>query len=446
MRISQDPFFYALLAVALFVSCPSWGQVQDSSGAASTPPNPRVPERSIEDLNRLGAETAMPPFVESPINIDSGFRQKLFSEGVALRSQLTVMYAQNSLEAPVPTDTQSYVGDDPFQSVMYNWTLTADLRQMHLKHAELYVCGGWYWVSWNPAGPKAFQMHTLYLYKAFADRRVEFKAGYIGNNMELIGLSIGGSLTTAAQGVYAVLPYEVGVSNFPLTAPSFNLRIQGPKRTYLKTVAQRSIDPHGGPKEVERNHTGFRFIPNGDKLLLFDEMGYRRTASATAHDTWFRAGYIHNSSPFTNLTTGAAQSGNHSEFVLMDYQLRRSNSLHPGQGLYLGGTAMAADSHLDRYDSYYELRLYRKAPFRSRPFDMASLVSYYSGHSKELTDSLVAQGKSVWRASASLTGSYSLRVHPGQYMSMGFSYIHGPAITPRVSDTLTFSTNYQFFF
>jgi porin len=301
-------------------------------------------------------------------------------------------------------------------------------------------------VSWNPAGPKAFQLHTLYLYKAFADRRVEVKAGYIGNNMELIGLSIGGSLATAAKGVYAVLPYEVGVSNFPLTAPSFNLRIQGPKHTYLRAVAQRSIDPHGGPTEVERNHTGLRFIPHGDKLLLFGETGYRRTASATVHDTWFRAGYIHNSTPSANLTTGAAQSGNYSEFVLMDYQLRKSNSLQPGQGLYLGGTAMAADSHLDRYDSYYELRLYQKAPFRSRPLDMASLVSYYSGYSRELTDSMVAQGRTVWRASASLTGSYSLRVHPGQYMSIGLSYIHGPAITPRVSDTLTFSTNYQFFF
>ena len=329
---------------------------------------------------------------------------------------------------------------------MHNWTLTADLRQVHLKHAELYICGGWYWVSWNPAGPKAFQMHTLYLYKAFAERRVEIKAGYIGNNMELIGLSIGGSLATAAQGVYAVLPYEVGVSNFPLTAPSFNLRIAGPKLTYLRTVAQRSIDPHGGPTEVERNHTGFRFIPHGDKLLLFGETGYRRTASASAHDTWFRAGYIHNSTPFTNLTTGAAQSGNHSEFVLMDYQLRKSNLSQPAQGLYLGGTAMAADSNLDRYNRYYELRLYQKAPFRSRPSDMASLVSYYSGHSSVWTDSLVTQGKTVWRAAGSLTGSYSLRVHPGQYMSIGLSYIHGPTITPRVSDTCTFSTNYQFFF
>ena len=115
------------------------------------------------------------------------------------------------LRHPCLPTLQTYVGDRPYQSVMHNWTLTADLHQLHLKNAELYICGGWFWVSWNPAGPKAFQMHTLYLYKAFAERRVEIKAGYIGNNMELIGLSIGGSLATSAQGVYAVLPYEVGV-------------------------------------------------------------------------------------------------------------------------------------------------------------------------------------------------------------------------------------------
>ena len=107
---------------------------------------------------------------------------------------------------------------------------------------------------------------------------------------------------------------------------------------------------------------------------------------------------------------------------------------------------MTADSRFNPYDSYYELRLYQKAPFRSRPFDMASLVAYYSGHSSDLTDSLVAPGKTVWRNSASLTGSYALRVHPGQYMNIGLSYIHGPAITPRVSDRFTFSASYSVFF
>jgi porin len=107
---------------------------------------------------------------------------------------------------------------------------------------------------------------------------------------------------------------------------------------------------------------------------------------------------------------------------------------------------MTAQSRFNPYDRYYEARLYQKAPFRSRPIDMASLVASYTGHSSYLTDSLAAAGKTVWRNSASLTGSYSLRVHSGQYLSAGLSYIHGAAITPRVHDPLTFATSYSVFF
>lgn len=402
--------------------------------------------RSIEDLNLVGAETAMPPFGESPISPESGFRRGLFSQGIALRGVLQSTYAQNTLQAPAPADEQAYVGEHPFETAMNNWTLTADLRQLHLEHAQLYVCGVWNWASWNPAGPKAFQIYGLYLYKAFANKGVEIKAGYVGNNLEVIGLTVGGSTATGAQGVYAVLPYELGLSYFPLTAPSFNLRIRGPKNTYVKAVAQRSLDPKGGPTEVERNHTGFRFIPHGDKALLFGEAGYMRAATATQHDTWLRAGYMQNTSAYANLGTGKAESGNHAAFVLMDYQVRKSDALEPDHGLYLGGSAMTAYSRFNAYDSYYEARLYQKAPFRSRPFDMASLVAYYSGHSNALTDSLVVSGKTVWRNSASLTGSYALRVGSGQYLNLGLSYVHGAAITPRVNDALTFSASYIVFF
>jgi len=433
--------------MALFLgSTGTFSLAQNTPGTAAVPDSPRDVGRSIEDLNLIGAETVMPPFSESPIDLNSGFRRALLGEGVALRGLVQLTYAQNTLQAPVPADQQSYVGEYPFEAAMTNWTFTADLRQLHLQHTQFYVCGVWNWVSWNPAGPKAFQIYGLYLYKALADGRVEIKAGYIGNNLEVIGLTVGGSTATGAQGVYAVLPYEVGLSYFPMTTPSFNFRVSLPKHTYVKAVAQRSLDPEGGPREVERNHTGFRFIPHGDKLLLFGEAGYIRTATATAHDTWFRVGYMHNSTSDTNLATGKAESGNHAAFVLMDYQLRKPDRVQHGHGLYLGGTAMTADSRFDPYDSYYELRLYQKAPFRSRPFDMASLVAYYSGHSSDLTDSLVASGKTVWRNSASLTGSYALRVHPGQYMSIGLSYVHGPAITPRVSDALNFSTSYSVFF
>ena len=71
-------------------------------------------------------------------------------------------------------------------------------------------------------------MTSLYLFKRWGDRRVEMKAGYIGNDLEFVGLQVGGSTSTGAQGVYAVLPNEVGLSYFPLTAPSLNFRVRGP--------------------------------------------------------------------------------------------------------------------------------------------------------------------------------------------------------------------------
>lgn len=224
------------------------------------------------------------------------------------------------------------------------------------------------------------------------------------------------------------------------------MRIRGPHSTYVKAVAQRSLDPAGGPAAVARNHTGLRFDPAGDKLLSFGEAGYQRTSSETVHETWFRAGYMCNSTSYTDLATGKKVTGNSSSFFLMDYQLRKPDLLHPDHGLYLGGSALTADSRFNPYDRYYEARLYKKAPFRRRPADMASLVASYTGYSRYLTNSLTAAGKTVWRSSASLTGSYSLRVHSGQYLTTGMSYIHGPAITPRVDDSLTFATTYMIFF
>lgn len=421
------------------------------SQGQTEPDGPRVSDsaasggRSIEDLNLIGAETAMPPFIESPIDINSDFRQALFSKGIALRGVVQSQYSQNVLQAPVPANQQAYIGEHEFGGEMTNWTLTSDLRQLHFEHSQLYICGVWNWVSWNPAGPKSFQIYGAYLYKSFANKLVEIKAGYIGNNLELIGLTVGGSTATGAQGVYAVLPYELGISYFPLTAPSINVRIRGPHSTYLKAIAQRSLDPEGGPAAVARNQTGMRFDPAGDKLLSFGEAGYQRTASDTVHDTWFRAGYMRNSTAYSDLATGKKEAGNSSTFILMDYQLRKPDPLQPDHGLYFGGTAMIAQSRFNPYDRYYEARLYQKAPFRSRPIDMASLVASYTGHSSFLTDSLVAAGKTVWRNSASFTGSYSLRVRSGQYMNMGLSYIRGAAITPRVNDALTFATSYTIF-
>lgn len=388
----------------------------------------------------------MPPLSDSNVDVNSSFRRTLLSKGMALRFISQEQYAQDLAQAPVPADSQVFVGDHPFEGAMMNPIFTADLHQLGLRHAQLNVSGIWNWVSWEPAGPKVLDLWTLYLYKEFGKNRVEIKAGYNSNDLEFTGMQVGGSTASGVQGVYAVLPYEVGMAFFPLTAPQFNLKVNGPSHTYVKTGAQRSLDAAGGPATEARNHSGLRFDPKGDKLLLLEEAGFRRAPSATERETWFRAGYLHNSTLYTDQANGRQEQGNHAAFALMDVQLTRPDPLKPWQGLYLGGSAMTAASKFNAYDRYYEARLYKFAPFQKRQGDVVSLLSTYTGHSKYFTDPLVAAGKTVWRNSGSVTGSYNIHLAPGNYLSLGLSYIRGAAITPRVDDTLTFAASYTVFF
>jgi porin len=436
----------AVLTVALLLSGSAWCNGQSTTPGTTAPETPQEPERSIEDLNLVGAPVTMPRFSDTLLGDESGFRRALFSHGLLFRANVLPRVSVNLLDEPVPPEQQVYIGQRPTWISGVNPMLTADLRQLGLQNAQLHMGMAWRWTTWNPAGPKTISMSTLYLYKAWRHRQIEVKAGYIGNDNEFVGMQVGGSLATGAQGVYAVLPYQVGMSYFPLTAPSLNVRLRGPHSTYVKIGAQRSLDAAGGVATQARNQTGFRFIPKGDRLLLINEAGYVRASSPTAHYTWFRAGYLHNDTPYMNKATGRKESGNSCTYVLMDYQLYRSESGSPGHGLYVGGTAMSAPAEFNAYDKYYEARIYQKAPFQSRPDDVFSLIAAYRGHSRYVTDSLEAQGKTVWHNSPSVTGSYSMHVSRGNYLTVGLGWVRGAAITPRVADSLTLTVNWGVYF
>lgn len=423
-----------------------------SSGAQNRDANveplraPVATQRSIEDLNYRGGEAAMPPFSDSLIDVDSAFRQAMLRRGLAFRVITGAQYTQNTLNAPVVPDAQVYVGERPFESSYVQPILAWDLRQLHLRRAQLYMGGVWNWASWEPAGPKSLQLWALYFYKEFGEERVEVKAGYIAHNMNFVGLFVGGSTATGTQGVYAVLPYEAGMSYFPLTAPAFDVRIRGAKNTYIKSAAQRSIDPKGGPTEVARNRSGFRFIPYGDKLVLISEAGYLRAAGKDARQAWLRAGYIDNTSHYWNEATGRDEPGDFCAYALMDGQLIRSDPVHPRRGIYAGASVMTAPQAKNAYDRYYEVRLYKEGAFRSRPGDVISVVASRTGYSSVYTDHFVSEGKTVWRGSTTLTGSYSLRAARGDYVNLGLGYDFGPAISLRVPSALNAIVNWTLFF
>lgn len=414
--------------------------------AKPQPDDPSESQSSIEDLNLVGAAVSMPAISDSIFGVDSGFRRSLFSRGVLFRVNVIPRFSVNLLDGPVPADEQVYIGERPTWITGVNPILTSDLRQLHLKDAQLNVGLAWRWTNWNPAGPKTVSLSTLYLYKMWKEGLVEMKAGYLTNDLEFVGLQVGGSLATGAQGVYAVLPFQLGMSYFPLTAPSLNFRIQGPRHSYFKIAAQRSLDAAGGITTQARNQTGFRFIPKGNRLLLINEFGYRRPSISTARQVWLRFGYMHNNTLYTNKITRQKESGNYCLYALVDYQLTAFGGQDSSHGWYVGGSIMTVPAKLNSYSRYYEARLYQKAPFRSRPDDVLSFVASYRNHSPYVTDNLESQGETVWPNSTSFTGSYSLHVLPGNYVSLGLGYVRGAAITPRVPDTLTFTVNWGLYF
>jgi porin len=289
-------------------------------------------------------------------------------------------------------------------------------------------------------------MNDVYLYKAFANGHVETKLGYISNDFEFIGLQVGGTLSTGSQGVYAILPYEVGLSRYPLEAPSFDLNLIGPKHLYLKTAVQRALDPGGGSATIARNSTGLRFIPKGDKLVNVFEVGYNQSATAGSGQTWLRAGYIHNTTPYPNSRTGALTPGNFCAYILADRQFLQSDPERPGHGIYGGISAIGTSTDLNAYTRYYEFRIYDEGPFKSRSGDTASFVASYSTYNPYMLANLKVQNESFWRNSSTLTGSYNIHVSRGAYLSAGLIYHAGPDITPRVSNALIFSAIMNYFF
>ena len=107
---------------------------------------------------------------------------------------------------------------------------------------------------------------------------------------------------------------------------------------------------------------------------------------------------------------------------------------------------MTAPQSKNAYDRYYEVRLYKEAAFRSRPSDVISVVASRTGYSSVYTNHYAAQSRTVWRASTTLTGSYSLRAARGQYVNAGLGYDFGPAITPRVPSALKVIATWTLFF
>ena len=425
----------------------SWLAGQGVPGKASIKAGVAAPAPiDWDSLNMQGGDTALPSLSDNLIPLRSWLRTGLGRRGFAVRVNANDSYFQNVLSPPVALSDQKYVGQRGTWRWMFNGILTSDLRFLGLRNAQLFMAGGSNQVSWEQNGPNAVMLSSLNVYKAFAGRRVEVKGGYMNNDWEFVGLAVGGSVTSGNLGVYAVLPYEVGMTHFPLTAPGINVRTQITKSLYVKAGVQRSLDPGGGHATIVRNQIGLRFAPKGYKALQLYEAGYRTTSAANFKSTWIRGGYFHNSTPYTNYSTGGTSPGNYTAFLLADRQLTQVGYGGPGDGLYAGVSVIADPSEMNIYSRYYEMRFYQKGPFQSRPRDMVSVVTTYTGFSPDYIAKVAAQGKTLWRGSETVSTSYGVVLRSGMYLTLGATYISAPAPTPRVAHAWVPNAQMIYFF
>ena len=133
MQGKNDRRIRRMLSAALLLCAGILSNAQGNTASQGIPDSPKPAERSIEGLNYLGGDAAMPPFSDSIIDIDSRFRRALFRKGLAFRVITGPQYTQNLLDAPVPADEQVYVGQRAFESMFVQPILSADLRQLHLR-------------------------------------------------------------------------------------------------------------------------------------------------------------------------------------------------------------------------------------------------------------------------------------------------------------------------
>ena len=156
---------------------------------------------------------------------------------------------------------------------------------------------------------------------------------------------------------------------------------------------------------------------------------------------------MYNTTAYKNVATGQTDSGNYCTYVLMDYQLHRSSQDHPGHGLYAGGSFMTVAGVSESI-----LPLLRSKALQgsaaSQPPRRSSLRCSIA---HEVQRSVHGQSRFLWKDSVA-RGNHAYgqllddASSPGNYASVGLTYVYGPAITPRVPNALKFVATWTAYF
>lgn len=362
-------------------------------------------------------------------------RSALADVGIGYIGWTLNIFANNQLPNAARSSiaNQLYMGQNPTFATANFMIVTYDLSRFGIPDGQIVVGAEQQYWTWKSPGPDRVGLNTFAYYQTFFDRKLELKLGYLRNHNEFAGTLFGG---ISGSNMFAL--FQAGMSTNAAPTPALNLKYNFDDRLYNKVSVQRSISPDGPYAQIIENPSGLNWSTANAGILFVDELGYKSKAAPGVPDTWLRAGVGFNSSSYKNLADPDQQrdSGNNFHYIAADRQLWQSDvEGSPSRGIYGGFSVMGAPPDLNRISQYYELRLYAKGPFDSRPSDLIALVATNTAWSKFAVDAALAKGQLAHRDTTAITGTYTAHLAPGIYASVGLSYIHNPTSVTHTRET-----------
>ena len=428
-------------------------------------------EMSFAEMDKMsgvkGWNIGFPSFGDTFTLDSGGWRSTLASVGIGLIEYNAERFQVNLLDTPRESprfnpffeSSQIYWGQKPSFSNTNVIVLTYDLSRFGVPDGQLQVSGINANATYAGYNPDTQTFNFLAYYQTLFERRLEIKGGLLANQNEFVGQTVGGGYVTTGGPANSIATL-LGMSVSPVSSWSFRVTAHLGEKFYNETAVMRSLVVNGptgnplfdtdalNPTRLDWNVNTSSYSPTaeigapGTGELFVNEFGYKQDPTPTSRYTWLRVGAMYNNSTFHDFSKSVAEGGlipgaigptrdgNAGFYLLGDWQLWQPEPGTAYRGLYGGATIMYARPKTTPITEYYEGRLYAKAPFKSRPKDLVSLVAYYQVNSPYLVDNLNTlnaagtYGKSeTW----SVTVAYLARLRAGAYLTLGLNYTANPS-------------------
>lgn len=417
--------------------------------------NPRADKfAKFERLRIKGYAIGLPGPADTVDQDKGGLRSALAEIGIGYVGWTSFFFVNNLLPNAAKSSiaNQLYSGQNPTYYTQNYLMVTYDLSRYGIPDGQIVVGTQHQAWTWQPGGPDRFGIDTVTYYQTFFDRKLELKIGYLMNSYEFAGTQVGGNAGANVFGPSSNVLYQGGMNYAPAPTPGLNLTYHFDDRLYTKVSFQRSTSPDGTFTQITANPTGLNWSTANAGVLLLDETGYRKKAAPGLPETWLRAGVGFNNSNYTNLAYPKQPRADQNNFyyVAADRQFLQTDVQGTAsRGIYGGFSVMGAPPDLNKVSQYYEVRLYAKGLFDSRPSDQISIVATDTTWSNISVQTALAAGKLVHSDSKAISGTYTAHLAPGIYFNVGLSYIDHPTsitYTPQTGHALNFSASTSIFF